>query len=107
MHTSWLGPIRQISFTTANLDQLLAFWETQMGVRPWSVFRGLTLNMTYEGRPVSLPVHVALSMHGDTLIELIQVLGDGPSPFHDSLNRLIIGLQRLASFSNDIERDVQ
>ncbi|MBT8765044.1 alcohol dehydrogenase catalytic domain-containing protein [Metapseudomonas boanensis] len=107
MHTSWLGPIRQISFTTDNLDHLLVFWETQMGVRPWSVFRGLTLSMMYEGRAVSLPAHVALSMHGDTLIELIQVLGDGPSPFHDSLNRPIIGLQRLASFSSDIERDVQ
>ncbi|VWD40672.1 quinone oxidoreductase [Burkholderia lata] len=105
MNTAWLGPIRQISFTTANLDRLVGFWETQVGVGPWSIFRGLTLNMTCEGRPVSLPIHVALSMHGDTLIELIEVCGDGPSPFHDSLNRPIIGLQRLAAFSRDIERD--
>lgn len=107
MDTAWLGPIRQISFTTANLDQLVGFWETQVGVGPWSVFRGLTLNMTYEGRPVSLPIHVALSIHGDTLIELIEVAGNGPSPFHDSLNRPIIGLQRLAAISRNMERDVR
>ncbi|GAB3625610.1 Narbonolide/10-deoxymethynolide synthase PikA2, modules 3 and 4 [Pandoraea terrae] len=105
MNVSWLGPIKQISFTTDDLDPLVRFWETQVGVGPWSVFRGLTLNMTYEGRPISLPFHVALSMHGETLIELIQVTGNGPSPFHDSLNRPIIGLQRLASLSHDIERD--
>ncbi|MFD1555698.1 alcohol dehydrogenase catalytic domain-containing protein [Paraburkholderia silviterrae] len=107
MDTGWLGPIRQISFTTGNLDQLVSFWETQVGVGPWSIFRGLTLNMTYEGRPIALPVHVALSMHGQTLIELIQVSGDGPSPFHDSLNRPVIGLQRLAAMSRDMDRDVR
>lgn len=107
MSSLWLGPIKQISYTTDNLDRLVQFWETQVGVAPWNIYRGLTLNMRYEGKPISLPFHVALSMHGDTVIELIQVLGDGPSPFHDALNRPIIGLQRLASISEDIERDSQ
>ncbi len=107
MSSSWLGPIKQISYTTDNLDRLVHFWETQVGVAPWSVYRGLTLNMRYEGKAISLPFHVALSMHGDTVIELIQVLGNGPSPFHDALNRPIIGLQRLASISSNIEQDSQ
>lgn len=107
MSSSWLGPIKQISYTTDNLDRLVHFWETQVGVAPWSIYRGLTLSMRYEGKLISLPFHVALSMHDDTVIELIQVLGDGPSPFHDALNRPIIGLQRLASISEDIERDSQ
>lgn len=107
MSSSWLGPIKQISYTTDNLDRLVGFWETRVGVAPWSIYRGLTLNMRYEGKATSLPFHVALGMHGDTVIELIQVLGDGPSPFHDALNRPIIGLQRLASISSNIEQDSQ
>lgn len=102
----WLGPIRQISFTTHELDSLIGFWEVQVGVGPWSVFRGLTLNMTYEGRPLTLSIDVALALHGDTLIELLQVQGNGPSPFHDALNRPVIGLQRLAAFSHDFDVDV-
>lgn len=105
MSASWLGPVKQISFTTDDVDRLLRFWETQVGVGPWSVFRGLTLSMNYEGNPISLRVHVALSVHGGVLIELMQVLGNGPSPFHDSLNRPIIGLQRLASVSDDFVAD--
>lgn len=105
MSSSWLGPIKQISYTTDNLDRLVRFWETRVGVAPWNIYRGLTLNMRYEGKAISLPFHVALGMHGDTVIELIQVLGNGPSPFHDALNRPIIGLQRLASISSNIEQD--
>jgi NADPH2:quinone reductase len=107
MSASWLGPIKQISFTTDNIDGLVQFWETQVRVGPWSIYRGLTLYMVYEGRPISLPFHVALSMHAGQVIEIIQVLGNGPSPFHDALNRPIIGLQRLASISENIEHDTK
>jgi len=105
MSAAWLGPIRQISYTTDDLDRLVAFWEQQVGVGPWSIYRGLTLQLRHEGRPVALPFDVALAMHGGQLIELIQVQGPGPSPFHDGLGRPLIGLQRLAAFSTDIERD--
>jgi NADPH2:quinone reductase len=105
MGASWLGPVRQISYTTDNVDRLVAFWESQVGIGPWSIFRGLTLTMEYEGRDIAMPVNVGLTVHGGILIELMQVLGDGPSPFHDTLNRPIIGLQRLASVSADIEAD--
>jgi len=104
---SWLGPIRQISYTTDDLDGLLAFWETQAGVGPWSVFRNITLKMNYEGRSIALPCDVALAMHHDQLIELLQVNGNGPSPFHDALNRPIVGLQRLAALTDAIEADTK
>jgi NADPH:quinone reductase-like Zn-dependent oxidoreductase len=107
MGASWLGPVRQISYTTDDIDRLAAFWETQVGIGPFSIFRGLTLAMEYEGKPIAVPVDVGLTVHGGVLIELMQVMGDGPSPFHDTLNRPIIGLQRLASVSTDIEADTE
>ena len=107
MTASWLGPVKQISYTTDNVDRLVEFWENQVGIGPWSIFRGLTLTMNYEGRRIAMPVNVGLSIHGGVLIELMQVLGNGPSPFHDNLNRPIIGLQRLAATSDDIEGDTR
>jgi len=107
MTASWLGPVKQISYTTDNVDQLAEFWEKQVGIGPWNIFRGLTLTMEYEGQPIALPVNVALTVHGGVLFELMQPLGDGPSPFHDGLGRPIIGLQRLASTSDHIEADIK
>jgi NADPH:quinone reductase-like Zn-dependent oxidoreductase len=107
MTASWLGPIRQISYTTDDLDRLVQFWERQVGIGPWSVFRNITLSMAHDGRPIVLHCDVALTMHGETLIELMQVAGQGPSPFHDGMNRPIVGLQRLAAFSQAIEADTQ
>jgi NADPH:quinone reductase-like Zn-dependent oxidoreductase len=107
MTASWLGPVKQISYTTDDVDRLADFWENQVGIGPWSVFRNLTLAMEFEGRQIALPVNVGLTVHGGVLIELMQVLGDGPSPFHDNLNRPIIGLQRLAAATDDIEADTR
>ena len=105
MTASWLGPVKQISYTTDNVDRMVEFWENQVGIGPWSIFRGLTLTMTFEGRQIALPVNVGLTVHGGVLIELMQVMGNGPSPFHDNLNRPIIGLQRLAAATDHIEAD--
>ena len=104
---SWLGPIRQISYTTDDLDGLLEFWETRVGVGPWSVFRNITLAMNYDGRPIALSCDVALAVHHDQLLELLKVNGNGPSPFHDALNRPIVGLQRLAALSDAIEEETE
>jgi NADPH:quinone reductase-like Zn-dependent oxidoreductase len=107
MPASWLGPIKQISYCTDDVDALASFWEKQVGIGPFSVFRGLTLGMTYEGKQIGVPVNVAICLHGGQLIELMQPLGDGPSPFHDNLNRPIIGLQRLASTTTNIVADTE
>ncbi len=102
---AWFSGFDQISFATDDLDRAIGFWERQMGVGPWTVFRGLTLAMRFENRQIALPSHVAVAWHDGRVVELIQVVGDGPSPFHDALNRPIVGLQRLASVTAEIERD--
>ncbi|MGH6696124.1 alcohol dehydrogenase catalytic domain-containing protein [Sphingopyxis sp.] len=104
---SWFGQFDQISVATDDLDRTIGFWERQVGVGPWTVFRGLNLSMRYETRAITLPCNVAVAWHDGRLLELIQVGGDGPSPFHDALNRPIIGLQRLAFATDDIDRDAR
>lgn len=104
---AWFAGFDQISVATDDLDRTVAFWERQMGVGPWTLFRGLTLAMRYEARAIALPADVALAWHDGRLVELIAVAGAGPSPFHDALNRPIVGLQRLASVTDAIERDAE
>ena len=60
MTASWLGPVKQISYTTDNVDRMVEFWENQVGIGPWSIFRGLTLTMEFEGRQIAMPVNVGL-----------------------------------------------
>lgn len=105
MNDPWFGNFGQISFGVTDLQMAVRFWERQMGVGPWSLFYGLTFDAKFEGRRVSFPFDVAIGWHDGRIVELIHVLGDGPSPLHDGLNRPIIGLQRLASVTDDIERD--
>ncbi len=102
---SWFDNFGQISFGVPDLDSATRFWRDQLGIGPWSLFYGLTFSAQHEGRSVSFPFNVAIAWHDGRIVELMNVTGDGPSPLHDTLNRPIIGLQRLASLTNDIERD--
>ena len=105
MAEHWFGNFGQISYGTEDLDKAVSFWEQQLGVGPWTLFYGLTLDALHEGAPVMVAFDVALAWHDGRLVELIHAKGNGPSPFHDALNRPIIGLQRLASITENIEAD--
>ena len=102
---SWFENFGQISFAVPEIKDAITFWEEQIGIGPWIVYRGLNMTALYEGKQISTPFDVALTWHDGRLIELIQAAGDGPSPLHDNFNRATVGLQRLASITDDIERD--
>lgn len=103
----WFGNFGQISFGVADLRRSIGFWEQQVGVGPWMIYEGLVMDAVHEGQRIATPFSVALAWHEGRLIELIRAEGDGPSPLHDGLNRAIIGHQRLASITDDIERDAR
>lgn len=107
MVTPWFANFGQISFGVNDLRTGVSFWERQLGVGPWNIFYGLTLDTLYCGRRISLPFDVAIGWHDNRLVELIQVKGAGPSPFHDASNRAIIGMLRMASITDGIERDCE
>lgn len=103
----WLENFGQISVGTSDLSRAVSFWEQQLAIGPWTIFRGLVMEAVHEGRQIRMPFDVALAWHDGRLVELIQAIGDGPSPLHDGLNRATLGLQRLASLTRDIERDAR
>lgn len=104
---SWLANFGQISVGTPDLGRAITFWERQLGIGPWTIFRGLVMEAIHEGEPIRMPFDVGLTWHDGRLVELIQAIGDGPSPLHDGLNRPTMGFQRLASLTRDIEHDAR
>lgn len=106
-HTGWFANFGQISFGTTDLRRSIDFWENQAGIGPWTIFEGLVMDAVHQGQRIAMPFSIAIAWHEGRLMELIRAEGDGPSPLHDGLNRPMIGLQRLASITDDIERDAR
>ena len=61
--------------------------------------------MNYDGRPIVLPFHVALTMHGETLDRADRGRGQRTFAVPRCGHPPIVGLQRLAAFSEAIEAD--
>lgn len=74
----------QIGFVVDDLDQSIQHWLQHLGVGPWTLFRDIELQGHYRGQPVQVRMHVGLAYRGDLQIELIQPLGDSPSPYRDT-----------------------
>lgn len=103
----WFGNFGQISFGVTDLRRAIDFWERQAGVGPWTIYEGLVMDAVHEGQRIAMPFSIAIAWHEGRLMELIRAEGDGPSPLHDGLNRATVGLQRLASVTDQIERDAE
>ena len=75
-----LPPISQVAYVVASLDDALEHWIEVLDVAPFFVYRHVELaDCTYEGRPTSIELSVALGQSGDVQVELIEQHGDTPS----------------------------
>ncbi len=83
MAGSLFGPIDQIGYVVTDLDAAVAARVSGLGLGPWTIFRGTTLDGHYRGRPVSVTIDVALAYQGALQVELIAPRGAGPSPYAD------------------------
>ena len=57
---AWFSGFDQISFATDDLDRAIGFWERQMGVGPWTVFRNVTMECVCRGQETTVRIDVAL-----------------------------------------------
>lgn len=97
------GPIDQIGYVVADLDESVRFWEQVAGVGPWMIFRDVVLDGVFEGRAVKVGINVALSARGDTQIELIEPVGEGPSPYLEQ-GKPILGVHHVAWIVDDLDK---
>jgi methylmalonyl-CoA/ethylmalonyl-CoA epimerase len=100
------GPIRQIAWVVASLDDSVQNWLRVSGVGPWTCFRNVTLFGRHHGKTTRVRMHVALGYQDGMEIELIEDLGEGNSPYRDVNGVALIGMHHVAWFSDDVASDV-
>jgi catechol 2,3-dioxygenase-like lactoylglutathione lyase family enzyme len=100
------GPIRQIGYVVADLDQALASW-VELGVGPWLVMRRLPMSALYRGEPCETTQSLALSNSGELQMELIQQEDDTPSIFTEFLAASGPGYHQLAYWAEDFDATMQ
>jgi len=102
---SVIPPIRQVALVVRDLEQSLSAYGRLLGVGPWNVYTlgpGRLREMTYRGQPGQFRFRHALASWGDLQFELVQPL-DGPSIYHEYLERHGEGVQHLGTYVPDIQ----
>jgi catechol 2,3-dioxygenase-like lactoylglutathione lyase family enzyme len=98
------GPIRQTGFVVADLEAALAGWVQGFGIGPWLVLDPVVLDPSeYRGRPVTLPIRIALAQSGELQIEVIEPLDEQPSCYREFLDAGRTGLHHLAWWADDFD----
>jgi methylmalonyl-CoA/ethylmalonyl-CoA epimerase len=100
------GAIRQIAWVVADLEASVANWRRVSGVGPWTCFRNVAMRGRLRGEAVTVRMHVALGYQADMEIELIQPLGEGPSPYRSAAGAPLVGMHHVAWFCEDVAADV-
>ncbi|WP_332774457.1 VOC family protein [Pseudomonas sp. ESBL1] len=90
----------QLGFVVQDLDQSIDHW-LQLGVGPWTVFRDVQLEGSYQGQAVEVRMNVGLAYQGGLQIELIHTTSDGPSPYRDAR-----GLHHMAWLVDELDSAV-
>jgi catechol 2,3-dioxygenase-like lactoylglutathione lyase family enzyme len=97
-----LGPICQIGYIVADLDEAVAHWTKTMGVAPWMIFRNVVLTGHFHGAPCEVKIDVALSYQGEIQIELIDPVSTSASPYHGPDGKILEGIHHVAWISDDL-----
>jgi methylmalonyl-CoA/ethylmalonyl-CoA epimerase len=106
MKNDSFGAIRQIAWVVADLEASVANWRRVSGVGPWTCFRNVAMRGRLRGEAVTVRMHVALGYQADMEIELIQPLGEGPSPYRSAAGAPLVGMHHVAWFCEDVAADV-
>ncbi|WP_176590282.1 VOC family protein [Sphingobium sp. EM0848] len=106
MAEALFGSIDQIGFVVDDLDQSIACRMRQIGLGPWTVFRGVTLDGRFRGQLTRVVIDVALAYQGDVQIELIQPIGNAASPYRDESGAPLCGMHHIAWIVDNLDAAV-
>ncbi|MEE2692739.1 MAG: VOC family protein [Pseudomonadota bacterium] len=82
-----IGPARQISFVTSDLQRAMAHFAGKLGVGPWFFEPKITFKRNvYRGRDTNAEIAAGLAYSGPIQFEVIQPLDDEPSVYREYLN---------------------
>ena len=95
---------KQICIVTRDLDAMVRRYADKLGIGPWWVneYRPPELtDTTYRGEPSTFSMRLALAWTGVLNWEIIQPL-EGPSIYHDFLERNEEGMQHVGILLSDL-----
>ncbi|MEQ9145770.1 MAG: VOC family protein [Parvibaculaceae bacterium] len=104
----FFGDVRQNGYVVKDIEAAMNYWAHTMGVGPWLYLERAPIgDFRYRGEPSSLEVSIALANSGPLQIELIQQRNDAPSMYKDFLDAGHEGLQHVAYWTEDFDRDLK
>lgn len=102
------GPLRQNGFVVRDIEQAMRRWTRVLGVGPFFYIEDQPLNdFVYRGVPSGPRFSVALAHSGGVQVELIQQHNEEPSAFLDFRYHGEEGLQHVAFWTEDFDRDLR
>jgi hypothetical protein len=103
----YFGPLRQLGYVVRDIDAAMRHWVLATGAGPFFYIDDQPLNgFRFRGQAASPRFSVALAQSGDTQIELIQQRNDEPSAFKEFTDRGLEGLQHVAYWTTDFDRQL-
>ena len=88
--SSVYGPIRQIAYVVADIDQAIESWHAQMGIGPFAVVRNCKplKGSLYRGEASGeIILNMAFAYIGDVQLELIEQVNETPSMYREAIER--------------------
>ncbi|MEI2415753.1 VOC family protein [Orrella sp. JC864] len=105
--SSIFGEIRQLGYVVHDIEAAMDYWSGTLGVGPWFYNPRVPIeNYRYKGQSHQPHNSVALANSGSVQVELIQCRNDVPSMYRDFLQAGRTGLQHVAYWTEDYDRDL-
>lgn len=100
------GEIRQLGYVVRDLEAAMTYWRESLRVGPFFHFDVAPVgDLRYRGEPCSAQCAVGIANCGQMQIELIQPIDNHPSPYKEMLDAGREGLQHVAFWTEDFDKD--
>lgn len=102
------GGIIQMAYVVPDMSAAIRSWIDDLGVGPWFKLDRISgIDPVYRGKPATGgAATIAMAYAGQMQIELIQPLDDGPSVYHERIERTGYGFHHFGVASYEIEADI-
>lgn len=97
-----LGPIRQIGFVVADVEDAARDWTGRFGIGPWRIKHGIRFTgLRYGDRPIDIEVSIATSYSERSEVKLVAQTEGPASMYSDHLTEQGPGAQHVCFYPSD------